>query len=61
MPNKTDVIRQYCRVADWDAMTGLGAGIGGFYLAEISSAAEAVERISAFRSAGLKSRCSGRE
>ncbi|MBQ9336306.1 MAG: D-alanine--D-alanine ligase [Lentisphaeria bacterium] len=54
MPNETEVIRKYCRIAKWDSMTGLGAGNAGFYLAEISNAAEAVERISAFCSAGLK-------
>ena len=54
MPNEAEVIRRYCRVAEWDVMTGLGAGNAGFYLAEVSSPAEAAERISAFRSAGLK-------
>ena len=54
MPNEAEVIRRYCRVAEWDVMTGLGAGTAGFHLAEVSSPAEAAERISAFRSAGLK-------
>ena len=50
----SEVIRRFCRAAEWNDITGLGAGSGQCYLFEPQTAAEAIEQIKAFRSAGLK-------
>ena len=54
VPLSAGALLKTCRLAEWNDITGLGAGCSGCYLAEVSTAAEAVERIRAFRAAGLK-------
>ena len=49
-----DVFGKFCRRAEWNRITGLGAGCSECYLAEVSSVSEAIERIRACQSAGLK-------
>lgn len=50
----SEVIRRFCHTAEWNDITGLGAGCGQCYLSEPQTVAEALDRIAAFRSAGLK-------
>ena len=50
----SEVIRRFCRTAEWNDITGLGAGCGQCYLSEPQTVADAIEQIRSFRSAGLK-------
>ena len=54
VPLSAGALLKSCQVAEWNDITGLGAGRSGCYLAEVSTLTEAVERIRAFRAAGLK-------
>ena len=49
-----DAIAKFCRKAEWNDITGLGAGTAPCQLAEVRTVAEAVERIGCFQAAGLK-------
>jgi len=54
VPPSAGALLNTCRLAEWNDITGLGAGCSGCYLAEVSTPAEAIDRIRAIRSAGLK-------
>ena len=49
-----DAIAKFCRNAEWNDITGLGAGTAPCQLAEVRTVAEAIERIGCFQAAGLK-------
>ena len=52
--NPADVIKNFCREAEWNDITGLGAGSAGCYLAEVSTVPGAIAAVRAFQAAGLK-------
>lgn len=53
-PSAAELKRRFCREAEWNVLTGLGAGTACCCLAELSDVHEAEERIGAFRAAGLR-------
>ena len=48
------ITERFCRKADWNDITGLGAGSSYCLLSEVKTVADAVERIRIFQQAGLK-------
>ena len=49
-----EITGKYCRKADWNEITGLGAGSSFCLLSEVKTVAEAIDRIRIFQQAGLK-------